>query len=437
MLSRRRRGDGKWGNRTLSAARCPRNDRKCPAMFVCDRSEYPRTFSVPRRHGIRRRGPCPSAPVLLGGGHGCCPRAVRRRPAAGDGGGGHDRLGDRRAPGAPARAVLGLHLVSGDRRRRLWAHPAPPPHRRPQRPGVLPALPGAAPGRHGADAAQRPRARACWSRGRPPRSPPAGSTRSGPGCTTAPSVSPWSSCGACCRTRSCCRWRTRNRSSPPSPPGRSTPSSPAAGCGRAPSRPARGWPGPNGFAVAAAVLAVAAYEIVRRRGKVSHRLWTGAALAPLGWLAYFLWVGRRQGDLLGGYFEVQRLWGSRFDFGLGALRFVRHLLLQGDRLVFPMSMVIVAARPAAVRAADRGPRAAAAAGLRGRCCCWSRSAAPASSSASRGSCCRRSRCCCRWRARWYGRREPGRGTRLWWSAPWPGSRSRTGRICVVLAHKPL
>nr|WP_307135923.1 hypothetical protein [Streptomyces aurantiacus] len=99
---------------------------------------------------------------------------------------------------------------------------------------------------------------------------------------------------------------------------------------------------PNGFAVAAAVLAAAAYEAWRRRGKVTHRLWTGAALGPLGWVAYVLWVGRRQGDLLGGYFEVQRLWGSRFDFGLGALRFVRHLLLEGDLLVFPVSMVIVA-----------------------------------------------------------------------------------------------
>ncbi|MGW0572562.1 hypothetical protein [Streptomyces tauricus] len=100
---------------------------------------------------------------------------------------------------------------------------------------------------------------------------------------------------------------------------------------------------PNGFAVAAAVLAAAAYELYRRRGKVTHRLWTGAALAPLGWVAYVLWVGRRQGDPLGGYFEVQRLWGSRFDFGLDALRFVRHLLLEGDLLVFPVSMVTVAA----------------------------------------------------------------------------------------------
>ncbi|WP_374117583.1 hypothetical protein [Streptomyces sp. XM83C] len=101
---------------------------------------------------------------------------------------------------------------------------------------------------------------------------------------------------------------------------------------------------PNGFAVAAAVVAAAAWEVWRRRGRnVSHRLWTGAALAPLGWTAYVLWVGHRKGDLLGGYFEVQRGWGSTFDLGRGSLRFVRHLVLQGDRLVFATVLVIVAA----------------------------------------------------------------------------------------------
>jgi hypothetical protein len=117
---------------------------------------------------------------------------------------------------------------------------------------------------------------------------------------------------------------------------------------------------PNGFAVAAAVLAAAlceAYRTFRRTGRVSHRLWTGAALAPLGWTAYVLWVGRRKGDLLGGYFEVQRLWGSRFDFGHGSLHFVRQLLLHGNRFVFPMTMVIVAAAVLmyALLIADRAP----------------------------------------------------------------------------------
>ncbi|MFF6785019.1 hypothetical protein [Streptomyces sp. NPDC012510] len=102
---------------------------------------------------------------------------------------------------------------------------------------------------------------------------------------------------------------------------------------------------PNGLAVAAAVLVAAAYEVVRRgQGvrKVSHRLWTGAALAPVGWCGFVLWVGGREGDPLGGYFAVQRRWSSRFDFGHGALRFVRHLLLGHDRFVFAMTTMIAA-----------------------------------------------------------------------------------------------
>ncbi|WP_436844330.1 hypothetical protein [Streptomyces canus] len=75
------------------------------------------------------------------------------------------------------------------------------------------------------------------------------------------------------------------------------------------------------------MLATAAYEIRRRRGKVTHRLWTGAALAPLGRLGYVLWVGHREGDL------------------------------HGDRLVFPMALLLVAAL-----LLQRGPAAAARAG---------------------------------------------------------------------------
>ncbi|MGW3954920.1 hypothetical protein ACWEKM_29205 [Streptomyces sp. NPDC004752] len=117
---------------------------------------------------------------------------------------------------------------------------------------------------------------------------------------------------------------------------------------------------PNGIAVAAAVLAAAvceAYRIRRRRGRFSHRLWTGAAVAPLGWTAYVLWVGRRKSDLLGGYFEVQRLWGSRFDLGRGSLHFVRGLLMQGNRLVFPMVLLIMVAAVLlyALLVVDRAP----------------------------------------------------------------------------------
>lgn len=98
---------------------------------------------------------------------------------------------------------------------------------------------------------------------------------------------------------------------------------------------------PNGFAVAAAVLAAAAAEVWRARGRVTPRLWAGAALAPLGWAGYVLWVGQRTGDLLGGYFAVQRGWGSRF--GLGALYFTKHLLLHPGHFVWTMSLVLTGA----------------------------------------------------------------------------------------------
>nr|WP_307624180.1 mannosyltransferase family protein [Streptomyces sp. V3I7] len=100
---------------------------------------------------------------------------------------------------------------------------------------------------------------------------------------------------------------------------------------------------PNGFAVAAAVIVAAAAEAWQARGRVSPRLWTGAALAPAGWAAYVLWVGERKGDLLGGYFAVQAGWGSRFDLGLGTLRFTKHLLRDGDALVYYVALALVAA----------------------------------------------------------------------------------------------
>ncbi|MEU6389764.1 hypothetical protein [Streptomyces sp. NPDC046939] len=98
---------------------------------------------------------------------------------------------------------------------------------------------------------------------------------------------------------------------------------------------------PNGVAVAAAVLVTAAYELVRRRGRVPHSLWTGALLAPAGWLSYVLWVGVRKGDPLGGYFAVQRGWGSTFDYGAGSVQMAWRVLQHGHRFVFGMALVIV------------------------------------------------------------------------------------------------
>ncbi|MCG7208368.1 hypothetical protein [Streptomyces arenae] len=99
---------------------------------------------------------------------------------------------------------------------------------------------------------------------------------------------------------------------------------------------------PTGFAVAAAVIAAGAHEAVRRRGHVPWRLWAGCLTAPLGWLGYVLWVGHRTGDLLHGYFEVQQAWNSRFDFGEGAWKFVKSLLLHGGAFVYAAALVIVA-----------------------------------------------------------------------------------------------
>ncbi|MFE9610120.1 hypothetical protein [Streptomyces sp. NPDC006012] len=100
---------------------------------------------------------------------------------------------------------------------------------------------------------------------------------------------------------------------------------------------------PSGIAAVAAVLVAAGHETVRRRGRVPPGLWAGAVLAPLGWVGYVLWVGRRTGDLFHGYFRVQSAWSSRLDLGIGALRFLKALFLHGGGVVYPLALVVVAA----------------------------------------------------------------------------------------------
>ncbi|AVZ74326.1 hypothetical protein SLUN_21340 [Streptomyces lunaelactis] len=103
---------------------------------------------------------------------------------------------------------------------------------------------------------------------------------------------------------------------------------------------------PNGIAVAAAVVAVAAYEVftAHRRGeRAGWRIWTGAVVAPVGWCGFVLSVGFRTGDPLGGYFAVQRGWTSQFDFGIGALRMVRDIVLRPTMFSLVLALLIVAA----------------------------------------------------------------------------------------------
>ncbi|MEU5977504.1 glycosyltransferase family 39 protein [Streptomyces sp. NPDC047315] len=103
---------------------------------------------------------------------------------------------------------------------------------------------------------------------------------------------------------------------------------------------------PNGIAVAAAVVCVAAVELVRlarRERRTAWRPWFAAGLAPLGWCGYVLFVGVRTGDPLGGYFAVQRGWTSQFDFGAGALRVVRDIVLRPAVFSVTMALLIVLA----------------------------------------------------------------------------------------------
>jgi hypothetical protein len=50
-----------------------------------------------------------------------------------------------------------------------------------------------------------------------------------------------------------------------------------------------------------------------------------AVLSPLGWAGYLLWTGWAVGSW-GGYFHIQRAWGSSFDGGVSAVRRLVHLV---------------------------------------------------------------------------------------------------------------
>ncbi|MFI2236567.1 hypothetical protein [Streptomyces chrestomyceticus] len=115
---------------------------------------------------------------------------------------------------------------------------------------------------------------------------------------------------------------------------------------------------PNGLAVAAAVMVAAAVRMTAagrtwRRGCDPERpvlprarplwpYWAAALIAPVGWLGYVLWVGARTGAGPRGYFRVQEIWGSRFDFGRDTLRSVKRLFLHNEPLVQHLAAAVVA-----------------------------------------------------------------------------------------------
>lgn len=102
---------------------------------------------------------------------------------------------------------------------------------------------------------------------------------------------------------------------------------------------------PNGVAVCAAVVAAVLADAWHRRrtGRPQQATaWAAAAIAPLGWCGYVLWVGFQTGDPLRGYFGVQSRWGSDFDFGHYALHYVKHLVLSPDNLSAYMATALCA-----------------------------------------------------------------------------------------------
>ncbi|WP_398857982.1 MULTISPECIES: glycosyltransferase family 39 protein [Streptomyces] len=85
---------------------------------------------------------------------------------------------------------------------------------------------------------------------------------------------------------------------------------------------------PVGAAVVAAVWVTAAVALLRRDGRPEpsdrpepRRMLLGVALAPLGWLAYVVWVGVRTGGPAG-YLDVQGGWGNGFDGGVAFGSFI-------------------------------------------------------------------------------------------------------------------
>ncbi|WP_425581593.1 hypothetical protein [Streptomyces stramineus] len=78
---------------------------------------------------------------------------------------------------------------------------------------------------------------------------------------------------------------------------------------------------PVGAAVVAAVWITAAVTWWRGGRRVELRTLLGCVLAPLGWLAYFAWVGAREGSVTG-YLDVQGGWGNGFDGGVAFGSFV-------------------------------------------------------------------------------------------------------------------
>ncbi|MFJ5097802.1 hypothetical protein [Streptomyces sp. NPDC088557] len=86
---------------------------------------------------------------------------------------------------------------------------------------------------------------------------------------------------------------------------------------------AAGLTRPTAVALIAALGIAALVTLVRDR-RLPPRAVAGVLLAPLGWLAYIVYVGVRQGSATA-YFEVQAAWGNSIDGGVALARFIAGL----------------------------------------------------------------------------------------------------------------
>ncbi|KKZ71553.1 membrane protein [Streptomyces showdoensis] len=80
---------------------------------------------------------------------------------------------------------------------------------------------------------------------------------------------------------------------------------------------------PTAAALIAAIGITALVTVVRER-RLRASVAVGALLAPLGWLAYIVYVGLRQGSATA-YFDVQAAWGNSIDGGVALARFIAGL----------------------------------------------------------------------------------------------------------------
>ncbi|MEV4439309.1 hypothetical protein AB0K09_09835 [Streptomyces sp. NPDC049577] len=80
---------------------------------------------------------------------------------------------------------------------------------------------------------------------------------------------------------------------------------------------------PTATVLVGTVLLAAGWAALRRRD--GWRPWAALALAPLGLLGSWLFLGSRVGRV-DGWFEAERAWGQSFDFGRGTAEVLRNVL---------------------------------------------------------------------------------------------------------------